>query len=226
MFYLCGAHLAATFSISPQNYTHFISHGNLLTVCRSSKQQHFHIAHEHFITHLLGTDGKVASEPLTPQFQQVQLIQRIHFLLKSALRRGIGEKDQDSHCQNAPHVNCQPKLIQNQTELILFLIQPSDGFPPLGHKTAPVPHHSTGPGSSSGFQLPLKYLHDPELCCFSLSCTDCTISCARPFPTPIHQHLKLALDQNTTQAHLLLYCLPQQTANTPLFKSNLILLQF
>lgn len=31
--------------------------------CRSSKQQHFYIVHEHFITHLLGTDGKVASEP-------------------------------------------------------------------------------------------------------------------------------------------------------------------
>lgn len=63
VFYFCGAHLAATFSISPQNYTHLISHVNLLTVCRSSKQQHLYIVHEHFITHLLGTDGKAASEP-------------------------------------------------------------------------------------------------------------------------------------------------------------------
>lgn len=63
VFYFCGAHLAAAISISPQNYTHLISHVNLLTVCRSSKQQRFYIVHEHFITHLLGTDGKVASEP-------------------------------------------------------------------------------------------------------------------------------------------------------------------
>lgn len=31
VFYFCGAHLAAAISISPQNYTHLISHVNLLT---------------------------------------------------------------------------------------------------------------------------------------------------------------------------------------------------
>lgn len=50
VFYFGGARLAATFSISPQNCSHLISHVNLLTVCRSSKQQHFCVAHEHFRT--------------------------------------------------------------------------------------------------------------------------------------------------------------------------------
>lgn len=63
LFYFHGAHLAAAFSISPQNYTHLISHVNLLTVCRGSEQQHSYVFHEHFTAHLLGTDGKVASEP-------------------------------------------------------------------------------------------------------------------------------------------------------------------
>jgi len=63
LFYFHGAHLAAAFSISPQNYTHLISHVNLLPVCRGSKQQHSYVFHKHFKTHLLGTDGKVAFEP-------------------------------------------------------------------------------------------------------------------------------------------------------------------
>lgn len=50
VFYFGGARLGATFSISPQNCSHLISHVNLLTVCRSSKQQHFCVAHEHFRT--------------------------------------------------------------------------------------------------------------------------------------------------------------------------------
>lgn len=51
VFYFGGAHLAATFSIiSAQNCTHLISRVNLLPVCRSSKQQHFCVVHEHFRT--------------------------------------------------------------------------------------------------------------------------------------------------------------------------------
>lgn len=50
VFYFGGAHLAATFCISPQNCTHLISQVSLLTVCRSSKQQHFCVVHEHFRT--------------------------------------------------------------------------------------------------------------------------------------------------------------------------------
>lgn len=41
-----------------------------------------------------------------------------------------------------------------------------------------------------------------------------------PFSNPIHQHLKLALDQNRTQAHALLLCCLSQQAATPLLKSQ------
>lgn len=50
VLYFGGAHLAATFGISPQNCPHLIPHVNLLAVCRSSKQQHFCAAQKHFRT--------------------------------------------------------------------------------------------------------------------------------------------------------------------------------
>lgn len=50
VLYFGGAHLAATFGISPQNCPRLIPHVNLLAVCRSSKQQHFCAAQKHFRT--------------------------------------------------------------------------------------------------------------------------------------------------------------------------------
>lgn len=86
------------------------------------------------------------------------------------------EKDRNSPCQNASRVNCQPRVIQNQTKLIIFLTQLPDGLPAFAYKAAPAPSPSSGPRPSSDFQLPLQSLHDPGFY-FSFSCADHAISC-------------------------------------------------
>lgn len=155
VFYFGGAHLAATFSISPQNCTHLISHVTLLTVCRSSKQQHFYVAHEHFRTSAghcwescIWTTGPWV-------FQRAQLIQRTHFLLKSALKRETGEREQDSPLPRW-HVNCQPKLTQNGAELIIFLTQSPDGFPLLGPRDSPSSSPQSWAHIQPGFPSPTE----------------------------------------------------------------------
>lgn len=95
VLYFGGAHLAATFGVSPQNCTHLIPHVNLLAVCRSSKQQHFCAAQKHFRTSA-GHCGESCIPTTGPSaFHRVQLTQRTRFSLKSALKREAGEKEQD-----------------------------------------------------------------------------------------------------------------------------------